>query len=371
MDEIKQLLTRQNDAFAAFKNANEADRALLKQEIKSLQGEIDNLQKRMQRPGAAPHSRTEAAAKQQEIDQFLRGKSDRVFGHKALTIGGLPEDGGYADTEEVQPSVLQLDGIQSPMRQVSLVTKRSTDNPEQIVDVKGEGGGRVAETDARPETNTPQLSSVTPLPVEYYANPRASQKMIDDAFFDVSSWLANAINRKFAELENVDFTAGNGTDKPKGFLAYTLAANPTFGQLKQIKSGAAGLITADKLIEVANESLKPDYLQGARWMMPRAMLTQIRQLKDSNNRYLFDHEARTLLGFPITLNDNMPTPAADSNSLAFGDFNRGYWIADHVTGTRVLVDPYTAKPYVQYYATKRTAGGVLDSQAICIVTLGV
>ena len=194
-----------------------------------------------------------------------------------------------------------------------------------------------------------------PIPVEYYANPRASQKMIDDAFFDVPGWLARTIGRIFAEYENTDFTIGDGVGEPKGFLSYTLAANPTFGQLKQIKSGAAGQIGADKLIQVANESLKPGYLPGASWMMPRAMLTQIRQLKDGNGRYLFDPEARTLLGFPIALNDDMPAPGAASKSLAFGDFKRGYWIADHAAGTRVLVDPYTAKPYVQYYATKRTA----------------
>lgn len=374
MDELKLLIEKQNAAFAAFKSANEANHLASKKEIELLQREIDGVQKRAGRPVMTQPSSSlgmHSKAELKEIDQFLRGKVGSVGGQKSLAIGGLPEDGGYADTEEVQPTLLPFVAPPAPMRGASLVTKRHTDNPEQIVDIGGGAVGRVGETDARPETAASKLGSVKPAPGEYYANPRASQKMVDDAFFDVAGWASQTISRLIANAENTDFTIGDGVGKPKGFLAYTLAANPTFGQIKQIKSGVIAQITADKLIEVANEALLPGYVPGASWMMPRSMLRQIRQLKDGNGRYLFDPESRELLGHPIVLNDDMPAPGAASKSLAFGDFKRGYWIADHVAGTRVTVDPYSAKPFVQYYATKRTAGAVLESQALCVVTLEV
>lgn len=377
MEELKQMILKNHEAASAWVERTKA----VEQQMKALQGELDNLQKRAGRPGAAGDN---GAANEQRkaIDAFLRGKVDRINDAKALQFGlqtkglsvGVDADGGYAVPEDLNRTLLEREAAAVPMRQIATVEPAQNESKEQIFSLGGAGGGRVGETDARPDTTTPQLASVQPKFTEYYAQPKATQKMLDDAFFDAGGWLVREVVKTFATFENDDFINGDGgaggTPKPKGLLSYTLSTNPTFGQIKKITTGVSGGIDADKLIEVANEGLPVDYLPNARWMMARSMLRVIRQLKDSNGRYLFDSESKELLGFPITLNDSMPAPGAASKSIAFGDFKQGYWITD-VRGVRVLVDPYTDKPNIRYYCTKRTGGGVLDSQALCIVTLEV
>jgi HK97 family phage major capsid protein len=314
-----------------------------------------------------------------KYERYLRqgvdaGLADLEPDHaKSLSIGVNP-DGGFAVPQDLDRQIAAVELNAAPMRRLCNVITVSNEKYEKLVSQHGIAGGWVSETAARPNTATPTLASVKPAFGEIYANPMTTQKALDDLMFDVGSWLADEIGRFFANQENAAFINGDGVDKPKGILQYPINAAPTFGQLKQVKSGSAGVVVADKLFDVIH-AVKPGYRQAAVWTMPTAVLNMVRQLKDSQGRYLWEPSLRagvpsTLLGFPVYENEDLPAPAASSNSVLFGDFKRGYKIAD-VQGVRILRDPYTNKPYTSFYTTKRLGGGVEDSNAIVVHTLGV
>lgn len=212
---------------------------------------------------------------------------------------------------------------------------------------------------------------------EIYANPQATQTMLDDAFFDVESWINSELALGFAEAEEIAFTTGDGSDKPKGFLAYasTTADDKTrpFGTLQHILSGAATGLTADAIIKLIY-TLRKVHRNGAKFMMNNNTLFAARILKDKEDNYLWRPglelgQPSMLVGYGIAENEQMPDIAADAKAIAFGNFKRGYTIVDR-TGTRVLRDPYTNKPFVGFYTTKRTGGMLTDSQAIKIMQIG-
>jgi HK97 family phage major capsid protein len=101
----------------------------------------------------------------------------------------------------------------------------------------------------------------------------------------------------------------------------------------------------------------------------------LRKLKDSTGNYLWQPPATadaraSLMGFPLVEAEDVPNIAANATPIAFGDFNRGYLVVDR-TGVRVLRDPYSAKPYVLFYTTKRVGGGVQDFDAIKLLKFAV
>ncbi len=373
MYEIKKLLEEQGAAFELFKKNLAAEQQRMRKEI-------DELAKGMKAPGFAPGRspvRDEDAEEHAKAyDRFLRkGITDGLLDLQTKLMSvGVDADGGYAVPEDLDQTIGKFERDAVPMREVATVLPVANETYERLMSQGGAAAGWVGETDARTETGTPTLASVKPYFGEVYANPAVTQKALDDAFFDVGNWLAQEVADAFAEYENTAFIIGDGLKKPKGLLTYPIVAAPTFGQLRQIKSGVAGQITADKLIEVSLAP-KPQYLKNAVWMMGTATLQLVRQLKDTANNYLFKEStqpggAGTILGYRVVVNEALPVPAASSNSIAFGDFKRGYKIAD-VRSTRVLRDPYTNKPKVHFYTTKRLGGGVEDSKAIVVCTLGV
>jgi HK97 family phage major capsid protein len=205
--------------------------------------------------------------------------------------------------------------------------------------------------------------------------PAASQAMLDDAMFDVEAWLADEIGREFAVAEGSAFVGGNGTNRPKGFLSYT-ATNEAdsvrdFGELQYVASGAAGAFAAsnpqDKLVDLVH-SLRAPYRQGACWVMNSDTLARIRKFKTSDGAFIWqpglvEGQAASLLGYPVVEAEDMPALAADSLSIAFGNFRAGYLVADRGE-TRILRDPFSNKPFVHFYATKRVGGAIIDSNAI-------
>jgi HK97 family phage major capsid protein len=241
--------------------------------------------------------------------------------------------------------------------------------------------GWVAETAGRPETATPSFAEIAPPMGELYANPAASQAMLDDAAFDVEQWLAGEIATEFARAEGAAFVNGTGVNRPRGFLSEPVAADAdgarAFGTLQYVPSGAAGAFGAnpqDRLIDLV-QALRSPYRQGASFVMNSATLSTIRKVKTADGAFLWQPgliEGRpdTLLGYPVVEAEDMPDIGANTLSIAFGNFRIGYLIAERQE-TQILRDPFTNKPFVHFYATKRVGGAVVNSEAIKLMRFSV
>jgi HK97 family phage major capsid protein len=283
--------------------------------------------------------------------------------------------GGYAVPREIDQMIEVALKAVSPIRAVANVVRTGTAGYRKLVTTGGVVSGWASETGARAETATPTFQEIAPPAGELYANPSASQAMLDDAQFDVEGWLAGEIAQEFAKAEGAAFVNGNGTNKPKGFLTYTTTNEAdgvrAFGSLQYVASGAAGAFAAsnpqDKLIDLV-QALRAPYRQGAAFVMNSATLARIRKFKTSDGAFLWQPslaagQSATLLGYPVIEAEDMPDVAADSLSIAFGNFTHGYVIAER-NETSILRDPFTNKPFVHFYAVKRIGGAVTNSEAI-------
>ncbi|MEY2882598.1 MAG: hypothetical protein RL490_322, partial [Pseudomonadota bacterium] len=293
---------------------------------------------------------------------------------KAASVS-TPGKGGVAVPSEIDAIIDRVLVAESPIRAIATVVDVGSANYRKLITTSGVVSGWVSETAGRPETETPDFAEIAPPMGELYANPAASQAMLDDALFDVEAWLGAEIGREFARAEGVAFVAGNGVNKPRGFLAAPNSAaddgTRPFGTLQFIASGAAGGFAAtnpqDRLIDLVHALAAP-YRQGASWVMNAGTLARIRKLKDADGAFLWQpalaaDQPATLLGYPVVEAAAMPDIAADSLSIAFGNFRAGYLIAQR-RETVVLRDPFSNKPFVHFYATKRVGGSIVDSRAI-------
>ncbi len=344
---------------------------------------VDDLALKSARPaigGAAP--RTGAAlAHKSAFDAYVRKGEPgalRDLERKALSVGSDP-DGGYLVPDETERTVNRALRDISPIRAIAGIRQVSGSVYKRPFSVAGPVTGWVAETAARTQTNAPTLDELSFPTTELYAMPAATSSLLDDSAVNIDEWLAEEVRIAFAEQEGTAFVTGNGTNKPKGFLAYTTVANASWewGKLGHILTGTDAAFPAadpaDKLIDLIY-ALKAGYRANAHFVMNRSTQSAIRKMKDGDDNYLWQPsgapgEAPTLMGYPIAESEDMPNMAADSLSVAFGDFRRGYLIVDRV-GIRVLRDPYSAKPYVLFYTTKRVGGGVADFDAIKLLKFG-
>ncbi len=293
-----------------------------------------------------------------------------------MTVGS-GADGGYIVPQDFDKALYEQVLKYAPMRDVCTVIQVANEKYEQQVNVHGLAGGWVSETGARTATTTPNLFNFKPVFGELYATASASQRLIDDAVFNIEAHITSETGKTFGILENVDFTSGAGVagTSPKGFLSFTPSLTPTFGtNIGLVKSGTSAVIVADALHDVPAKLLK-GYRPGAIWMAAATTMAAVRKLKDSQNRYLWEPSVQagvpaTLLGFPVVENEDMPAVAASANALAFGNFKAACVIAD-VVGTRMLRDPFTQKPNVIFYSTKRVGFGVRDTSAIVAYQLAV
>ncbi|RYY47824.1 MAG: phage major capsid protein [Sphingomonadales bacterium] len=306
------------------------------------------------------------------FETFLRAGGGALE-MKALS-GASDAAGGYAVPEEIDSLIDATLKSISPIRAIANVVKVGSSGYRKLVSSGGMASGWAAETGARAETATPSFNEVAPPSGELFANPAASQAMLDDAAFEVEAWLAHEIAREFAAAEGSAFVNGNGTNKPKGFLQATTAAtgdaSRAFGTLQYVATGSAGAFAAnpeEKLIDLV-QTLRAPYRQGASWVMNSATLARIRKFKTSDGQFLWSPglmvgQPATLLGYPVVEAEDMPDIAASSLSIAFGNFKAGYLIAERGE-TQILRDPYSNKPFVHFYATKRVGGMVSNSEAI-------
>jgi HK97 family phage major capsid protein len=290
---------------------------------------------------------------------------------KALSAGSGP-DGGYLVPETVEREVLRRLSAISPIRALASVRVISGGQYKRAYATGGPATGWVSETSARPQTASPTLAEMSFPAMELYAMPAATQTLLDDAVVDIDQWIAEEVETAFAEQEGAAFISGDGIGKPKGFLASDQVADAawSWGRLGYVTTGGATFPAShpsDVLVELIY-ALKAGYRQNAAFVMNRKTQSAIRRFKDSTGQYLWAPPASagqpaTVMGFPVVEAEDMPDIAANATAIAFGDFKRGYLVVDR-TGVRVLRDPYSAKPYVLFYTTKRVGGGVQDFAAI-------
>ncbi|EQB06138.1 HK97 family phage major capsid protein [Sphingobium wenxiniae] len=349
--------------------------AALEGDLAALKGRVDGAFLSGQRPaldgvkgGAVDPARAAF------VDRYLRQGLEAGVELKSFS-GASGAAGGYAVPREIDAVIDSTLKAISPIRSIAHVVRTGSAGYRKLVSAGGIVSGWASETGARAETGTPSFNEIAPPSGELYANPAASQAMLDDAQFDVEGWLAGEISREFAAAEGAAFVNGNGTNKPKGFLTYTTTNEAdgvrAFGSLQYVASGAAGGFAAsnpqDRLIDLV-QSLRAPYRQGASFVMNSATLAAIRKMKTSDGAFLWQPslsagQPATLLGYPVVEAEDMPDIGANSLSIAFGNFHAGYVIAER-SETSILRDPFSNKPFVHFYAVKRIGGAVANSEAI-------
>jgi HK97 family phage major capsid protein len=258
------------------------------------------------------------------------------------------------------------------MRQLCNVISITTDKLTGPIDNNEVSSGWTAETGSRAETNTLEVGRWEIPVFEQYAMPKQTQQLLDDAGFDVGGWLEGKVAAYFARQENAAFVTGLGITKPRGITTYTAVttddATRAWGQVQYVATGSAGDWTnADKLFDLEN-SLKQGYRQEASFLGPKSVLLKVRKFKTGDGQYLWQPGLQAgapqrLIGYPYFEGEDMPAIAANSYSLAFANFREAYTIVDR-QGIRVLRDPFSAKPYVLFYTTKRVGGGLINFEAI-------
>ena len=307
-------------------------------------------------------------------DGYLRKGIEAGFETKRLSVG-IAAEGGLAVPLEIDQRIETTLKLISPIRALADVVKVGSANYRKLVAAGGVASGWVGEAAGRPETATPVFSEVLAPMGELYANPAATQAMLDDALFDVEAWLAREIAIEFARAEGVAFVTGTGVAQPKGFLTYPVAttgdATRPFGTLQYVPSGAAGAFVGtnpqDRLVDMVH-ALRAPYRQGAVWVMNSNTISAVRKFKDTTGDFiwkpgLLEGQASTLLGYPVIEVDAMPDIGANSLSIGFGQFRSAYVVAERGE-TAVLRDPYSNKPFVHFYATRRVGGALMNSEAL-------
>lgn len=343
---------------------------------------LDALTLKNLRPGLGREPTRQPDEHKAAFEAYVRTGDEqlmRSLDTKAMSYGS-GQDGGYLVPPETETAIGSRLAALSPIRALASVRQVSSAVLKKPFAISGPSTGWVGETAARPQTNSPTLAELQFPTMELYAMPAATQTLLDDAVVNLDEWIGAEVEAAFAMQEGAAFVAGDGVNKPKGFLGYTTVDEATWswGNIGYVATGVSGGLPAsnpsDKLVDLVY-ALKAGYRQNATWVMNRKTQASLRKLKDADGNYLWQPPAApgsraALMGFAIVEAEEMPDPAANSLSIAFGDFARGYLVVDR-TGVRVLRDPYTAKPYVLFYTTKRVGGGVQDFDAIKLLKYGV
>lgn len=312
----------------------------------------------------------------EEFDKWMRAGNTREF--RASATSDADPAGGFLVLPEVETVITRVAEKTTAMRQLANVRTISAASLRKPVSKGGASGGWVGERETRGETDTPELDVIEITAREMYAEPAASQILLDDAYTDVASWLGEEAGIAFADLESAAFISGAGQQSPRGILAYDAVANASYawGKLGYIASAKAGAWAdadpADKLIDLVH-ALKSKYRANGSFLMNDLTIASARKLKSTTgsgaaNSYLWEPSFQAgqparLLGYPVYSDDNMPDIGANAYAIAFGDFKAGYQIVDRA-GVSVLRDPYTKKGFVKFYTTRRVGGAVVNYEAI-------
>ena len=350
----------------------------------SLRSDVDEVKTRLDRvsrAAARPALSTQASsASDMQVKSFVDGYLRKGLTDELKSIDAtVQSEGGYAVPRPIDQRLAETLVRISPIRSIAQVVQVGSAGYRKLVTTGGTPSGWVSETGARPTTGTPTFAEIVPPTGELYANPAASQAMLDDAAFDLETWLASEIAMEFARAEGAAFINGTGTNQPKGFLAAPTSnaadASRPFGTLQFTVTGNATTLGSSpelKLIDLVH-SLKSGHRQNATWVMNAATLAEVRKLKAADGSFLWQPgiasgQPDRLIGYPVVEAADMPDIAANAFPIAFGNFQAGYLIAER-NSTSILRDPFTNKPFVQFYAVKRIGGQVLDSEAIKLLKI--
>ena len=380
-------------AFADFKKENDTRVSELKSGIDSdntrarvdtVDAKVAALQKEIEDAHVKIAASKQSSGKNQDDPEYSNAfamhmrKGDKAADIQASLNKGTAAEGGYLAPIEWDRTITDKLILMSPMRQIARTQNISTAGFTKLFNLRGTASGWVGETAARPETASPTFAQYEYRPGEIYANPTATQQLLDDAEINLESWLAGEVETEFAYQEGVAFLSGNGVSKPKGILNYvtggTLATDHPLGAITVVNTGDATTIKPDSIISLIY-SLPEVFTGNAQFIMNRNTMGTIRKLKDGQNNYLWQPsfvagQPSTLAGYPVREMPGMPDVAANSLPVMFGDFNQGYLIVDRV-GVRVLRDPFTNKPFVSFYTTKRVGGGLLNPQPLRALKIAV
>jgi HK97 family phage major capsid protein len=374
----KALIAQLNTAFEEFKATNDAavkakaDDTVVQEKIGKINDTLSTLE-------AALNAANERIAQQslapgdmqptnpEYVDAF-KAHMRRGDVSAAMTVGTATEGGYLAPVEWDRTVTNKLKQI-SPIRANAQVIMISGNGFSRVYNDGVIGSGWVGETAARPATTTPGFTSLAFNTGEIYANPAITQQALDDVAIDLESWLANEVDGEFAIQENIAFLSGNGTNKPTGILNYVTgganAATHPFGAITGATVAGVAAVTTDEIIDLVY-SLPSERNQNAKFFMNRSSLAKLRKLKDGQNNYIWQPtyvagQPSTLQGYPVVEVPGMPNMTTGLVSILFGDMEATYLVIDRV-GIRVLRDPFTNKPYVHFYTTKRVGGGVQNPE---------
>ncbi|MEO0816954.1 MAG: phage major capsid protein [Pseudomonadota bacterium] len=371
-------------AFEAYKQANDARLSeierrgdadpLTDERLSRIDLRLEALSLKAAGPHAGPSPKTDEETAQSDAWQrYLRSGDASGLARldtKSLNTG-TDEQGGYVAPPELDRLIEARLQAASPMRAIATVRQTSAGVYRKPVGL-GAAASWAGETDARAETASPNLALLDFPTGELYAMPAATQTLLEDSYADVDAWLADEVEVAFSAQESAAFISGDGIGKPKGILDYTIVddASHVWGQIGSVGGDFTQTDPADQLIDLIYAP-KSQFRANARFVMNRRTMSIIRKMKDVDGRYLWQPgtggEPATILGYPVTEIEDMPDIGAGNSAIAFGDFRRGYLIVDR-QGSRVLRDPFSAKPYVLFYTSKRVGGGVQNFDAIKVMT---
>lgn len=414
-EEIRNQVEKMGRAFEEFKNANQknfteamqkaaedvaakyvAIQAAIEKTEKSANSRIDELEVKLQRPVQGKDA-NETDLKRARLWQTLRRgrlgeknagmdveqsrqyadafeafirRGDNTLSRltpeetKALSVG-IDPDGGYWVEPAMSTRIVEKIFETSPMRSLATIETISTDELKLPYDADEYSVSTASELGSRSETNTGQIGEYT-IPVhEMYAKPKASQKIVEDAAFDIQGYVTRKVTDKMLRTENTWHITGNGVGQARGIMAYN--SGTSWLTVQQVASGSASDFTYNGLIDLV-ASLKQPYHANARFILKRASIANIMKLVDGDGRYIFQptsvlgFNGQPLLGYPISFADDVAAVAANALAAAFGDFRAAYTIVDRI-GMTMLVDPYSSKPYIEYYVRRRSGGAVVNFEA--------
>ncbi|MFG1247623.1 phage major capsid protein [Xanthobacter flavus] len=388
------ILAELQSTFAAFKAAHEEELAGIKKnfadvisaekvakinaEITTLTAALDTVNAQLAASKVGGGGQPDPARREHRaaFHRFFREGADAGLGDLQVKAGLTSQskpDGGYLVPTEMESTIDRVLGTVSVMRGLATVRQIGTSTYTRLVNMAGAGYGWVGEEETRTETATPTLRELEFTVMELYAEPYATQVMLDDAQIDIEAWLADEVQTTFAEKEGEAFITGNGVKRPRGLLSYNTVANASYawGSIGFVTTGAAAAFAAsnpaDAMVDLYY-ALRQGYRANASWLMSDAVMASVRKFKDGQGNYLWQPpsaagEVATILQKPVYTDDNMPALGANAFPVAFGDFRRAYLVLDRV-GIRVLRNPYKVNGKVAFYTTKRVGGGLQNFEAV-------
>jgi HK97 family phage major capsid protein len=362
-------------SFQEYKSHNDERFETFHEELSQKAARLESMNLAKNRPRTTAHEGDTTMEQTEYKDAFTsyvrRGDEAALQVLEKKNLSTLVDaDGGYMVPQTLISKLEKDLSDVSVLRRLANVMQVSSSSVDLLLNTTGAAAGWTGEQDDRNTTDSPQVQKLVVPVHEMYAKPRATQKLLDDASINVEQWLSESVAHRLAALENRAFLYGDGDKKPTGILTFDTAATASWGHFAHVTYEAANLI--DNLVDMF-AGIKGEYLNDACWLMSRATLAVVRKLKDQDGRHIWQPSLdaatpSTLLGHKVEICDELPALGTEDAhiSIIFGNFKRAYQVVDR-QGTTVLRDPYSSKPYVEFYTTKRVGGNVVNFESLVML----